>query len=111
MPFPIESALSGVMRPLAPHETLWYRRSFRIPPEWKRQRILLHFEAVDWQASVWLNGRFLGRHRGGYDAFEFDITNALRWDSSEELVVAVQDPTDVSWQLRGKQSLKPGGCS
>jgi len=111
VPFPIESALSGVMTPLGPNQTLWYHRTFNIPEAWKGKRVLLHFDGADWEAEVWLNGRPLGRHRGGYDSFDFDITDTLRTDGSQDLVVAVWDPTDTSWQMRGKQSLRPGGCS
>lgn len=111
VPFPVESSLSGVMRPLSPAESLWYRRQFEVPESWKNKRVLLHFDGVDWETRVWLNGRSLGTHRGGYDAFCFDITELLRQDGPQELVVAVWDPTDTFWQLRGKQSLRPGGCS
>ena len=109
VPFPIESALSGVMKPLKPDERLWYRRTFTVPKEWSGQRVLLHFGAVDWEAAVALNGKRLGGHRGGYDAFTFDITAALKKDGPQELVVSVLDPTDASWQLHGKQALKPAG--
>jgi hypothetical protein len=111
VPFPIESSLSGVMRPLNPSETLWYRRYFQVPEGWQGKRILLHFDAVDWESQVWFNGKLLGTHRGGYDAFEFDITENLRPSGPQELVVGVWDPTDTFWQLRGKQSLRPEGCS
>ena len=73
------------------------------------QRILLHFGAVDWEATVWVNGKKLGNHRGGYDAFSFDITDALKRDGEQELVVGVWDPTDAGTQPRGKQVRKPGG--
>jgi hypothetical protein len=111
VPFPIESALSGVMQPLKPDQRLWYRRRFSIPDDWAGRRILLHFGAVDWQATVFLNGRELGSHRGGYDAFTFDTTKALKPGGIQELVVSVWDPTDTSWQLHGKQTLHPAGCS
>ena len=110
-PFPIESALSGVMQPLKPDQRLWCRRRFSIPDDWAGRRILLHFGAVDWQATVFFNGRELGSHRGGYDAFTFDITKALKPGGIQELVVSVWDPTDTSWQLHGKQTLHPAGCS
>jgi hypothetical protein len=78
VPFCIESALSGVMLPLKPDQRLWYRRNFAVPKQWQGQRILLHFGAVDWQTTVYLNGRELGSHRGGYDPFTFDITGTLK---------------------------------
>ena len=96
------------MRPLQPDQRLWYRRNFAVPNQWQGQRILLHFGAVDWQTTVYLNGRELGSHRGGYDPFTFDITGTLKSGESQELLVAVWDPTDTSWQLRGKQVLASG---
>ncbi len=109
VPFPIESALSGVMKRVNENERLWYRRTFRRPDGWKNQRVLLHFGAVDWQTTVWVNGTEVGQHTGGYDAFSFDITDALQPDGEQEIVVAVWDPTDAGWQPRGKQVRKPGG--
>jgi len=105
VPFPIESALSGVMQRLDETNALWYRRHFRVPKAWAGQRVRLHFGAVDWHAHVSINGHSVGQHRGGYDAFSFDITDNLTWQGDEEIVVAVQDPTD-SDQPHGKQSRK-----
>jgi hypothetical protein len=108
VPFPVESALSGVMKPA---ERLWYRRTFAVPTDkdWKDKRVLLHFGAVDWEATVWLNGKKLGDHRGGYDGFTFDVTDALKKDGDQELIVGVYDPTDAGTQPRGKQVNKPEG--
>jgi hypothetical protein len=106
VPFPVESALSGVMHH---SERLWYRRTFSVPKDWAGQRIFLHFGAVDWEATVWLNGKKLGRHRGGYDGFSFDLTPALDPGGSQELIVGVWDPTDAGTQPRGKQVRKPSG--
>jgi hypothetical protein len=111
VPFCIESALSGVMKPLGPDQRLWYRREFTIPEGWNGQRVLLHFGAVDWETTVFLNGKSLGGHRGGYDPFTYDITKALKKGGVQELVVSVWDPTDAGWQLRGKQALRPGGAA
>lgn len=108
VPFPIESSLSGVGRALQPHETLWYARTFVVPLAWNGRHVQLHFGAVDWRATVSLNGRSLGEHRGGYLPFSFDITSFLV-EGTNELVVQVQDPTDTSFQARGKQTLKPRG--
>ncbi len=106
VPFAIETALSGVKRPLLPDERLWYRRLFSIPDAWSGRRVLLHFEAVDWQCVCYLNGSKIGEHTGGYIPFHFDITeNLIRGEN--ELVVAVWDPTDTHWQQRGKQVLEP----
>ena len=106
VPFPVESQLSGVQRAVSPTQQLWYRRTFASPALPRGGRLLLHFGAVDWQATVWLNGTRLGVHRGGYDPFSFDVTDALR-PGEQELVVAVWDPTDTGPQPRGKQVLKP----
>lgn len=111
VPFPIESALSGVMRPLKPDQRLWYHRPFHVPRQWDGQRVLVHFGAVDWQTTVFVNGRELGGHRGGYDAFTFDITKALKPGGDQDLAISVWDPTDDCWHLHGKQALHPGGCS
>lgn len=108
VPFPIESSLSGVRRRLDENSTLWYERRFRVPPEWSGKRVRLHFGAVDWQARVFINGHEIGGHRGGYDAFTFDITDSLKWSGEEEIRVAVFDPTEGD-QPRGKQSRKPEG--
>jgi hypothetical protein len=107
VPFPIESALSGVKRALQPDERLWYRRTFTLPDAWQDQRLLLHFGAVDWEARVWVNSQAVGSHRGGYDPFTFEITDHVQFDKENELVVAVWDPTDGHWQERGKQVLAP----
>ena len=66
VPFPVESALSGVMQRAGDQDYLWYRRTFKIPESWNGKRTLLHFGAVDWEATVWVNGKELGKHRGGY---------------------------------------------
>ncbi len=106
VPFPIESALSGVKRPLRPGELLWYRRKFSIPSAWRGRRTLLHFGAVDWEAKVFVNGRTVGEHVGGYLPFWFDITDVLV-NGDNELVVSVWDPTDTHWQQCGKQVREP----
>ncbi|MBK9549727.1 MAG: glycoside hydrolase family 2 [Gemmatimonadetes bacterium] len=110
VPYPIESQLSGVQRAVTPAEKLWYRRNFTRPASvGANGRLLLHFGAVDWQATVWVNGKQVGSHEGGYDPFSFDITDALTASGTQEVVVAVWDPTDNGSQPRGKQVLKPDG--
>lgn len=109
VPFPIESVLSGVGRAVKPEERLWYRRTFTIPQSWRGRRILLHFQAVDWHATVWVDGQKVGEHKGGYTPFSFDITRTLREGADHELIVSVWDPTDSWTQPRGKQSLNPQG--
>ena len=109
VPYPVESALSGVMKPVGPENRLWYRRTFEIPKKWNDKRVLLHFGAVDWDATVWINGKKRGNHRGGYDPFTFDVTDVLKEGAKQEIVVSVWDPTNTGTQPRGKQVLKPGG--
>jgi hypothetical protein len=108
VPFPIESQLSGAGIWVSPDQRLWYRRTFSAPALAAGHRLLLHFGAVDWEAVVLVNGKEVGVHRGGYDPFAVDITDALRpGDAEQELVVAVRDPTDGGDQPRGKQVLRP----
>jgi hypothetical protein len=117
VPFAIESALSGVKKAVKPDERLWYRRTFKTLALMEKQRLLLHFGAVDWECKIWVNGKLVGHHTGGYDPFTFDITYALKSErqaqpdlrSDNELVVAVTDPTDTGTQPPGKQVLKPHG--
>ena len=106
VPFAIESALSGVKRPLKPKERLWYHRTFSMDRDWKKQRVLIHLGAVDWEANIYLNGLKVGSHRGGYCPFSFDITESLQ-AGENELVVSVWDPSDHGKQEHGKQVLKP----
>ncbi len=108
VPYPVESALSGVMKRVGPEKILWYHRTFETPDLGGGKRLLLHFEGVDWDATVYLNGEEVGRHRGGYDPFTLDVTGALRKDTND-LVVRVFDPTDAGQQPRGKQVRKPHG--
>lgn len=108
VPYPLESALSGVKGSLQPEQNLWYKRSFNKPVLKSGERALLHFGAVDWQATVFLNGKRLGEHSGGYTAFDFDITNALK-PGLNQLTLKVFDPTDKGIGPHGKQVLAPGG--
>jgi len=109
VPFPIESALSGVMKKVADYNKLWYHRTFELPADWPKVRTLLHFGAVDWQTTVFVNGNHLGTHRGGYDEITLDITDALKPTGTQRLIVEVWDPTDAETQPRGKQVNRPSG--
>jgi len=100
VPFSIDSALSGVGEILTPNERLWYRRSFTQPEE--DGRVLVYFEASDWETSVYVNGEYIGQHRGGYDRFSFDITDSLV-SGDNTLVVCVWDGTQQQAQALGKQ--------
>ncbi|MFD0658852.1 PA14 domain-containing protein [Thermocatellispora tengchongensis] len=74
VPFPVESLLSGVQRH---EERMFYRRTFKVPGDWKGDRLLLHLDAVDWEATVYVNGKQVGTHKGGYDRFTVDVTDVL----------------------------------
>ena len=106
VPFSPEAELSGVGRTLLPGQYLWYRRELVEAPQ-TGMRLLLHFGAVDQECRVWLNGRLLGGHTGGYTAFTLDATDALA--ESNVLLVAVRDGTDTNELSRGKQKTKRGG--
>ena len=112
VPFPVESALSGIMDNnyrANRTATFMYRRSFSIPSNWTGKHVLLHFDAVDWRCSVYVNGTLVGKHDGGSDPFYFDITNALTSEGEQEVQVAVWDPSDGGGQPNGKQSTSPSG--
>ncbi|MHA1342433.1 MAG: glycoside hydrolase family 2 protein [Promethearchaeota archaeon] len=109
VPFAVESALSGVKKKLKPNQKLWYQCNFNIPESWSKKKILLHFGAVDWEATVFVNKRLAGIHKGGYTPFSFDITEFLNEKKNNELIVVVWDPTDKGRIERGKQTLKPYG--
>ena len=108
VPFAIESSLSGVQKRLGSENELWYQREFTVPSNWKNNRVLLHFGAVDWKADVWVNDIKVGQHTGGYAPFSFDVTPALK-NGTNKLVVKVWDGTDQGYQPRGKQVNNPHG--
>ncbi|MCJ7679380.1 MAG: glycoside hydrolase family 2, partial [Candidatus Aminicenantes bacterium] len=109
VPYPVESSLSGVGLRIDENQSLWYRREFRIPAHWRGRHILLHFGAVDWETTVFCDGHELGKHRGGYDGFSFDVTDYAGDGKFHELVVRVWDPSDVGGQPVGKQRKNPHG--
>lgn len=113
VPFPVESQLSGLER----HEDhMFYRKLVTVPKNWsvkgdksgKANRLKLNFGAVDYQARVWVNGKQVAEHTGGYTAFSADITDAVKGSGPQEIVVAVTDTTGPD-QPTGKQSANPGG--
>lgn len=105
VPFPLESALSGVMEH---HDRLWYRRTFSVPQKWDGKRIIMHFGAIDWESEIFINGKSLGMHKGGYDEIIHDITPYLI-KGKQEVIVRVFDPTEGYGQPRGKQEIPPHG--
>lgn len=109
VPYPVESALSGVKKRVNENQYLWYKRNFRVPRTWKKREILLNFEASDWETTVWIDGKEAGKHRGGYDPFTINITSSLGKRKNHEVIVRVWDPTDKGFQPRGKQVSQPNG--
>lgn len=110
VPFSPESTLSGVGRQLLPDQYLWYERMIDIREFQPGKRCLLHFEAVDQCACIFIDGSFIQKHVGGYLPFEVDITRFLKeGDNHLRLTVRVQDFSDTSYHSRGKQKLSPGG--
>ena len=117
VPYPYESALSGVGKPSIPNNLLWYHRTFTIPADWNvsipqrpdSKRVLLNFGAVDWDAAVYVNGTKVGTHRGCYTGFSFDITPYLKTGENDLVVSALNPIKQESQQVKGKQRLKSGG--
>lgn len=109
VPFPVESALSGVMKRVGKDDKIWYKRTLKVNSRLKSNRILLNFEAVDWQAEVFIDGTKVGEHKGGYDPFSVDITSYIRAGVKHELWVSVWDPTSDGYQPVGKQTKNPRG--
>ena len=94
---------------VSPQQRLWYRRTIDVPELAADQRLLLHFGAVDWQCTVWINGQGV-RNAHAADTIRSRSTSPTRSSrTSNELVVAVTDPTDTGTQPKGKQVLKPHG--
>ena len=111
VPFSPETALSGVQKIVMPDDYLHYRKVFTLPEEFKKDRVLLHFGAVDQECTVSLNGHVLGEHVGGYLAFHFDVTEYLV-ESENILTLCVKDSTEKAPHARGKQKLvRKGGMS
>ncbi|WP_244199635.1 LamG-like jellyroll fold domain-containing protein [Amycolatopsis thailandensis] len=107
VPYPAESALSGIQR----HEDyMWYRRTFTVPKNWNVGRdntLRINFGAVDYKAKVYVNGKEVAAHQGGYGAFSADVTSALKPKGEQEIIVGVEDRADATWQPVGKQRLVP----
>ena len=101
VPFAPESPLSGIGN-LDFMAAVWYKRSFRVPEAWAGRHVLIHFEASDYQTTVWLNGRRVGEHVGGYTPFDFDLTAGLI-AGENTLVVRARDDTRSGLQPIGKQ--------
>ncbi len=109
VPYPVESALSGVRHRMTDSLALWYSREFTVPRDWKDKQLILNFEASDWETTVWIDDNFAISHQGGYDPFSCNITPFLSEGRKHTVVVRVTDPTDRGRQPRGKQVSSPGG--
>ncbi|MCY3864725.1 MAG: beta-galactosidase [Chloroflexi bacterium] len=106
VPFCPESKLSGIEN----HDfynAVWYRRQAIVPSEWAGKRILLHFQAVDYDSTVWVNGEEVGRHRGGFSPFSCDISEVA--DAGDEITIVLRARDDGQKpQPRGKQATDYG---
>ncbi|AXY75037.1 beta-galactosidase [Paraflavitalea soli] len=109
VPYAVEAALSGVGKTVGKDSVLWYKKVITLPAIKKGQQLILHFGAVDWRCTVYVNGKKAGTHQGGYDPFSFDITALLKKGKEQEIAVSVWDPSDEGPQPRGKQVKKPNG--
>ena len=109
VPFAVESALSGVGKTVGKDSVLWYEKTAQITSAMRKGAVLLHFGAVDWQCDVYVNGKKVGTHEGGYDPFSFDISSALVKGNNQKIAVRVWDPSDDGPQPRGKQIKNPHG--
>ncbi len=107
VPYAVESGLSGVGKTVGKDSVLWYRKTISIPATFKNKNALLHFGAVDWLCDVYVNGKKVGTHQGGYDPFTFDITTALKKGAQQQVTIRVWDPSDDGPQPRGKQIKRP----
>lgn len=107
VPFSPEAKLSGVLRTVSPNDVLYYKKEFNLTFLKDKPRVLLHFDAVDYIAEVTLNGVIVGKHRGGFLPFTFDVTDVIKEENVLE--VKVTDPSDTMPQSRGKQKLNRGG--
>ncbi|MCA5005331.1 glycoside hydrolase family 2 protein [Sphingobacterium bovistauri] len=109
VPFSVESSLSGVGKRLTKDEVLWYHNDIIVPNSMRKGRVLLHFGAVDWRSEIFVNGKLVETHEGGFNAFNVDITAHLVKGTKQEIAVKVWDPTDQGPQPRGKQVDNPHG--
>jgi beta-galactosidase/beta-glucuronidase len=103
VPYPYQSELSGI-NDRSVHEVVWYARGFEVPEEWRRGRdLLLHFGAVDYSTTLWINGHEVGHNQGGHVPFSFDIAPYLN-HGENRMTLRVEDAQDPQ-QPRGKQSI------
>ena len=100
IPFSPESILSGLGYTDFMN-AVWYRRNIDIPQNWKEKRVILHIDACDYTTHVFVNGKTIGKHKGGYTSFSFDITDALK-DSDNYITIYAEDDIHSGKQFSGK---------
>lgn len=108
VPFSPESELSGVNKTVAPNDYLIYKKSFFLPSDFNKGRVYINFGAVDQIATVYINGKCVGTHKGGYTPFRFELSEYIN-ESENDLVVLVKDFSDTKFYSRGKQKIIRGG--
>lgn len=108
VPFSPESELSGVNRTVGPNDYLIYKKSFVLPSDFNKGRVYINFGAVDQIATVYINGKCVGTHKGGYTPFRFELSEYIN-ESENDLVVLVKDFSDTKFYSRGKQKINRGG--
>ena len=108
VPYSPETEKSGVNKTITPNDYLFYRLRYEIPQDFIKDKVILHFGAVDQIAELFINGNFVMKHVGGFLPFSCDIKPYLE-DNKLEIILRVQDTTNSSYHSSGKQSLNPGG--
>ena len=108
VPYSPETEKSGVNKIITPKDYLFYRLRYEIPQDFIKDKVILHFGAVDQIAEVYINGEFAIKHIGGFFPFSVDIKPFIK-NKEVEIVLRVRDTTNTSYHSSGKQSLKPGG--
>ena len=106
VPFAPQAPLSGYGKKV--DDKLVYEKTFVLPSDFTKERILLHFGAVDQIATVWVNGEKMGNHEGGYLPFSFDITKVVKRQGENQIKVEVIDTLSKDYPY-GKQTKKRGG--
>ena len=109
VPYSPETPLSGVNKLVRPKDWLFYRTKLHFPKNFIKDKVILHFGAVDQIAEVFYNGKLIQKHAGGFLPFEVDIRPYIEVGGDNELIVRVKDFTDTSFYSRGKQRMKRGG--
>ncbi|MDF2699624.1 MAG: glycoside hydrolase family 2 [Haloplasmataceae bacterium] len=105
VPFCFQSELSGINKTDF-HDHIWYKRTFNLDELYQDKHIILHVGACDYESEVYINQELVTKHRGGHSSFSVDITNYLKFDGVEEIVIYAFDPSTDEFIPRGKQYWK-----